>query len=104
MEKSKLDRINELARKAKTVGLTEDEIAERSVLREEYLESFRAGTRATLESIVIQEEDGTLTPLKKRAPGTAPKHHHEHHHHHHHHGEDCCCCGHHHEEDHIPEQ
>ena len=54
MEKEKLDRINELARKAKTVGLTDEETVERAALRQEYIEAFRAGTRATLESILIQ--------------------------------------------------
>lgn len=98
MEKSKLDRINELARKAKAEGLTEEEKAEREVLRREYIDAFRASTRATLESIRIQEEDGTLTPLKKH------NREHDHHHHHHHHDGHCCCCGHDHEEDHIPEQ
>lgn len=103
MEKSKLDRINELARKAKSVGLTEEETAERDVLRKEYIAAFRANTKATLESILIQEEDGTLTPLKKRNHGE--HHHHHEHHHYHHHGEDCCCCGHHHDDEKtIPEQ
>ena len=100
MEKSKLDRINELARKAKSVGLTEEETAERDILRREYIDAFRASTRATLESIIIQEEDGTLTPLKKRDSSES----HEHHHHHHHHDGHCCCCGHDHDEEKIPEQ
>lgn len=116
MEKEKLDRINELARKAKTVGLTDEETVERAALRQEYIEAFRAGTRATLESILIQEKDGTLTPLKKRDAGEAQKHHHyhpdhdhhHHHHHHHHHDHDhehgCCCCGHDHGDKDIPEQ
>ena len=97
MEKSKLDRINELARKAKAEGLTDEEIAERDILRREYIDAFRASTRATLESIIIQEEDGTLTPLKKRE-------HSDHHEHHHHHDGHCCCCGHDHNEEKIPEQ
>lgn len=97
MEKSKLERINELARKAKSVGLTEEETAERDILRREYIDAFRESTRATLESIIIQEEDGSLTPLKKRAAGE------HHHHHHHHHGDDCCCC-HHEHNDEIPKQ
>ena len=101
MEKSKLDRINELARKAKSVGLTEEETAERDILRREYIDAFRVSTRATLESIIIQEEDGTLTPLKKR--DSSESHEHLHHHHHHHDGH-CCCCGHDHDEEKIPEQ
>ncbi len=103
MEKEKLDRINELAKKAKTVGLTDEETVERAALRKEYIDAFRAGTRATLESILIQEEDGTLTPLKKRKPGEGLNHHH-HHHHDHEHGH--CCCGHDHSHDDksIPEQ
>ena len=104
MEKTKLDRINELARKAKTVGLTDEETVERAALRQEYIEAFRAGTRATLESILIQEEDGTLTPLKKRSPEEARKHHHyhpDHDHHHQDHGH--CCCGHDHDHGHSHE-
>ncbi|MGM9567054.1 MAG: DUF896 domain-containing protein [Clostridia bacterium] len=115
MEKAKLDRINELARKAKTVGLTDEETVERAALRQEYIEAFRAGTRATLESILIQEKDGTLTPLKKRSSEETRKHHHyhpDHDHHHHDHEHGHCCCGHDHDHNHnhhqdddtIPEQ
>ena len=39
MEQKKIDRINELARKAKTEGLTEAETAERAALRSEYIDS-----------------------------------------------------------------
>ena len=98
MDKVKIDRINELAHKAKAEGLSEEELAERDGLRKEYIEAFRAGARATLESVLVQEEDGTLTPLKKRDPKDAD-HHHSHHHDHH------CHCEHHHEEKHdLPEQ
>lgn len=99
MEKEKIDRINELARKAKAEGLTAEETAERAQLRHEYIEAFRAGTRATLENIRIKEEDGSLTPLKRRDP-SAVSHCHEHHHHDGH-----CCCGHdHHDHKDLPEQ
>ena len=40
MEQKKIDRINELAKKMKTVGLTEEEKAEQAVLRREYIDGF----------------------------------------------------------------
>ncbi|MCI5513253.1 MAG: DUF896 domain-containing protein, partial [Clostridia bacterium] len=42
MEQAKIDRINELSKKSKTVGLTPDEKEEQAALREEYIISFRA--------------------------------------------------------------
>ncbi len=45
MEKSKIDRINELGRIAKTRELTEEEASERQALREEYIAYFRAEIR-----------------------------------------------------------
>ena len=52
MEQKKIDRINELARKAREPeGLTTAEIAERDELRKEYLAAVRANFRRTLESI-----------------------------------------------------
>ena len=41
MNQQKIDRINELARKAKTTSLTEEECAEQAALRREYIEEFR---------------------------------------------------------------
>lgn len=49
MEKIKIDRINELARLAKSRELTEDERAEQAELRREYLEEFRRALRAEKE-------------------------------------------------------
>jgi len=66
MEKSKLERINELARKAKECPLTEDELAERDLLRKEYIEAFRANLKSTLVNTVIIEPDGTKRSLKDK--------------------------------------
>ena len=60
MEKAKIDRINELARKKKAGGLTEEETAEQAELRREYLAEYRENMKAMLDSLVIQEQDGTL--------------------------------------------
>ena len=56
MEKAKLDRINELAHKSKTEGLTELEKEEQRILRQEFIAEIRADFRATLESIEFVEE------------------------------------------------
>lgn len=67
MEQVKIDRINELAKKAQTPeGLTEAESAERAVLRAEYVAAFKASLVAQLENTVIQQPDGTKRPLKKK--------------------------------------
>lgn len=65
-ETARLLRINELAHKAKTQGLTVEEIAERDVLRKEYLSAFRKNMMATMEKITIVEEDGSHTPVVRK--------------------------------------
>lgn len=57
MKREKIDRINELARKAKAEGLNEAEIAERDVLRKEYLAAVRENFKRTLDNIEIIEPD-----------------------------------------------
>ncbi len=64
MEKAKLDRINELAKKKKTTGLTPDELAEQKALREEYIGEFRASLRGQLDNMVIERPDGTTVNVK----------------------------------------
>lgn len=44
-------RINELARKHKTVGLTPEETAERDMLRRQYLARFRSNLKQQLDAI-----------------------------------------------------
>lgn len=61
-----IDRINELARKAKTVGLTEEEIKERDVLRKAYIAALRRNLRAQLDNIDIKEADGSITNLGEK--------------------------------------
>ena len=61
-----LDRLNELAWKNRTEGLNEEEQAERAVLRERYVASVRGNLEAHLENIVIEDEDGNRTKLKKK--------------------------------------
>ncbi|MEE0866697.1 MAG: DUF896 domain-containing protein [Clostridia bacterium] len=55
MEQSKIDRINALAKKKKTVGLTDAELKEQAALRQEYLSAIRKNFRQTLESIEFKE-------------------------------------------------
>jgi len=66
MTKESIDRINELARKSKTVGLTEEEKAEQAALRKEYLADIRKSLEATLSNVYFVEEDGSQTQLKKK--------------------------------------
>lgn len=62
----RLDRINELARKHKAEGLTEEEKQEQKKLREEYLAEFRKYFRGQLDSITIVRPDGSRTPLRRK--------------------------------------
>jgi uncharacterized protein YnzC (UPF0291/DUF896 family) len=54
-----IKRINELARIAKERELTAEEIAERDVLRKEYIAEFRASFACQLDNTVIRRPDGT---------------------------------------------
>ncbi len=66
MEQKKIDRINELARKAKTVGLTDEELAERDVLRREYIDSYKASLVGQLENTYIVQPDGTKKKVSRK--------------------------------------
>ena len=69
MEQRKIDRINELARKAKSPeGLTPEEEAEREALRREYIEAYKRSLTAQLNSTVVQYPDGSRRPLRPRKP------------------------------------
>lgn len=65
LSKEKLARINELARKAKQSRLTEEEAKEQTLLRKEYLETFRSSMLNTLQGVTIVDPNGTdVTPEK----------------------------------------
>ena len=66
MEKEKIDRINFLAKKKKTEGLTETELAEQKALYEEYLDGYRRNLRSTLGNTVIERPDGSREALGKK--------------------------------------
>ena len=60
-----IDRINELANKKKTVGLTPEETEEQKSLRETYLSIFREGFRNRIEMLQIYDKNGKeVTPEK----------------------------------------
>lgn len=66
MEQSKIDRINELARKSKTTELTEEEKEEQKILRTEYIASVKASLVGHLENTSIVRPDGSVHKVKKR--------------------------------------
>ena len=66
MDQKKIDRINELARKAKTKGLTEAEIQERTILRREYIDSVVGSLKGQLDHTYIMDEKGNKQKLKHK--------------------------------------
>ena len=66
MEQERIARINALAHKAKTVGLTPEEIQERDILRKEYIAAFKANLTGQLDAITIVNPDGSKHKLKKK--------------------------------------
>ena len=73
MTEEKIARINALAKKSKTVGLTEAEKAEQQTLRQEYLADIKASLRSQLERTSIQEPDGTIHKVTLRADLEKPR-------------------------------
>lgn len=66
MDQKTIDRINELARKSKSQGLTAEEKEEQKKLRAEYIAVIRMNMRAQLDNIDIQEKDGTIINLGEK--------------------------------------
>ena len=64
-----IKRINELAHKAKTEGLTDEELKEREELRNIYRRNIIGNLKASLNNTSIKESDGTIRPLKRHDQG-----------------------------------
>jgi uncharacterized protein YnzC (UPF0291/DUF896 family) len=65
LPKEKIARINELSRKAKVDGLTNEESLEQKNLRQEYLKVFRNSMTSTIESVKVVDPEGKdVTPQK----------------------------------------
>ena len=63
--KDLIKRINELANKSKTIGLTEEEKEEQQKLRKEYIQIFRGNMKETLMNVKVVDQEGTdVTPEK----------------------------------------
>ncbi len=56
LKKEKIERINQLARKAKSEGLTDEEKREQEQLRKEYIEKFREHFRSHLDRVKFVED------------------------------------------------
>ena len=66
MTEEKIDRINVLAHKSKSVGLTEEEKIEQAALRREYIDSFKASLIGQLENTYIVRPDGSKERLERK--------------------------------------
>ena len=73
MTQEKIARINELAKKSKTTGLTEAEKTEQQALRQVYLADVKASLRAQLDHTSIKEPDGTIHKVTRRADLGKPR-------------------------------
>ena len=60
------ERINFLAKKSKTEGLTEEEKNEQALLRKQYIENIRKNMRSMLDNVYITDENGNEQKLKKK--------------------------------------
>lgn len=63
MTKEKIARINELAHKAKAEGLTEEEKAEQTALRREYIAAVTGDLKSQLESTYVVDDAGKKTKI-----------------------------------------
>lgn len=70
MEQSKIDRINELARKSRTPeGLTEEEKKEQAALRREYIDAYKQSLVSQLENTYYIDKNGRKKKVERRKDG-----------------------------------
>lgn len=63
LSKEKIARINELSKRAKTTGLTKNEVKEQQTLRKEYIKTFRQSFKQQLHTVTVVDENGNdVTP------------------------------------------
>ena len=66
MEKTKIDRINELAHLSKVRELSDEEKTERDALRTEYIAEWRKNAESVLENTYIVDENGIKRKLERK--------------------------------------
>lgn len=66
MKKEEIDRINELYKKSKAEGLTEEEKKEQALLRKRFIADVRGNLVAQLNNIDMVSEDGTVENLGEK--------------------------------------
>ena len=66
MDQKTIDRINELARRSKSTGLSQEEKEEQARLRKEYIAAIRGNLRSQLDRIDVKEQDGSIVNLGEK--------------------------------------
>ena len=66
MTEELIKRINELAKKSKAEGLTEEEKKEQQELRAQYIAAFRQGVKNTLNNVYVVDEKGNEKKLQRK--------------------------------------
>jgi len=64
--KELIKRINELAKKSREEGLTDEEKAEQTQLRQKYIQAFRQGFMNTMEGVYIVDKDGNEKKVERK--------------------------------------
>ena len=63
MDEKMIKRINELAKKKKSEGLTDIELKEQKQLYRQYIDEMKSSLKAQLENTDVETPDGKITPL-----------------------------------------